>query len=115
MPANPMGTQIQLLSDMGPKGKSWKNENCRENTAYVTVPPALEALAPVSVSCSDTGVAHGTKTVPPTCPPPDKFEVSVTGAIPGGGDPPERAITGAMGLAEGVVVVIPEGVTESLG
>jgi hypothetical protein len=114
MPANPMVTHIQLLSDIGPNGKSWKNENCRENRAYVTVPPALVAFAPPSVTWSDTGVAQGTMMVPPDSPPPESVEVKVVGAIPGG-VPPDRAITGAMGLAEGVVVVMPEGVTELLG
>lgn len=72
---------------------------------------------------SVTAVPLGTEMVAPVLPPPLRMPLRVVGTwfpvpvvvVVVGEVPPEVAITGAMELALGVEVVMPEGVTVSLG
>jgi len=78
------------------------------------------------VAWSVTAVPGERARVVPDCPPPDSEVVRVVGAAEDVEvdaddidvvveEPAATAITGEMGLALGVVVVMPEGVTVSLG
>jgi hypothetical protein len=89
----------------------------------VTVPPALELLAPLNVAWSVTVVSLGTVMVGPFLPPPDSEAVKVVGAwlepvvvvVVPPPPPPDNAMIGEIELAVGAVEVMPDGVTESLG